>query len=305
MWYLFAQVADKASEAAAKAGEAAKTAVEAAKTAAAPVAEKAAEAAANGADAAAATAGQKSWLYDLLHAGALGYMVEGGPFMWPILIMAVVMLGVIIERFRSLKMLGTDSGVLREDVLQLLRNERIEEALARCDREQGPVPAILSAGLRKFFVLRRLNYDAARIEEQVVKAMDDYSVHIVAALEKHLPILATIASAAPMLGFLGTVQGMVVAFADIEASIGTKNIVELAAAGIKVALLTTVFGLVVGLPAYVAFNYFNGVINRFVLDVEEAGTELIEAVTFHMALEGGAVGAAVPSPNQAYGPSDV
>ncbi len=86
-------------------------------------------------------------------------------------------------------------------------------------------------------MLRRLNYDAGRIEEQVVKAMDDYGVHIVAALEKHLPILATVSSAAPMLGFLGTVQGMVISFDDIVAGSGEKNIVELAADGIMVALL--------------------------------------------------------------------
>jgi len=119
----------------------------------------------------------------------------------------------------------------------------------------------------------------------VVKAMDDYSVHIVAALEKHLPVLATIASAAPMLGFLGTVQGMVVAFDQIVQSYGEVDVLLAAAAGIKVALLTTCFGLIVGLPSYVAFNYFTGVINRFVLDVEEAGTDLIEAVTFQTAIE--------------------
>jgi biopolymer transport protein ExbB len=114
--------------------------------------------------------------------------------------------------------------------------------------------------------------------------MDDYGVHIVAALERHLPILATVASAAPMLGFLGTVAGMVVSFNDIVNMSGDTNIVEAAAAGIKQALLTTVLGLLVGLPAFVAYNYFTGVINRFVLEVEESATELIEAVTLRMAL---------------------
>ena len=66
-----------------------------------------------------------------------------------------------------------------------------------CDREQGSVSAILSCGLRKFYVLSRLNYDPAKIDEQVVKSMDDYSVHIIAQLERHLPILATISSVAP------------------------------------------------------------------------------------------------------------
>jgi biopolymer transport protein ExbB len=117
--------------------------------------------------------------------------------------------------------------------------------------------------------------------------MENCGVHIVAALEKHLPILATIASVAPMLGFLGTVQGMIVAFGDIEANIGQQNIVVAAAAGIRVALLTTAFGLIVGIPAYMAFNYFTGIINEFVLQVETSAAELIEVVTLRMTLNQG------------------
>lgn len=225
------------------------------------------------------------WWERMAGSGAIGFMIDGGIFMWPILVLGILALGVMIERYRSLKLLRTDSGRLRQEVLDLLNAGRVEEAVNRCNQEEGPVAAILAAGLRKFFIVRKLGYDAARTEEQVTKAMDDASVHIVAALEKHLPILATIAAAAPMLGFLGTVQGMVVAFDNIVRQYGEVDVLLAAAAGIKVALLTTVFGLVVGLPAYVAFNYFTGVINTFVLDVEEAGTDLIEAVTFQTAIE--------------------
>ena len=227
---------------------------------------------------------EKSWLDEMLHSGALGYMVEGGFFMWPILFSGILAAGVIVERYRSLKMLGTDAEALKRQVLELLQDDRVEEALELCDRQQGPVPAILSAGLRKFLVLRRLDYDPGKIEEQVVKTMDDYGVHIVAALERHLPILATVSSVAPMLGFLGTVQGMVISFKDIVAHMGETNIVESAASGIQIALLTTVLGLIVGIPAFTAYNYFTSVINRFVLSVEESATELIEAVTLQLAL---------------------
>jgi len=231
---------------------------------------------------------EESWLpatlEELLNSGALGLLKKGGWFMAPILVMGILAAGVIIERFRSLKMLTADSGTVREEVLVLLHEDRIEEALERCDREQGPVPAILSAGLRKFLVMRRLGYDAAKTEEQVVRAMDDYGVHIVAALEKHLPVLATVSSAAPMLGFLGTVAGMITSFEEIVAQMGETNIVEAAAGGISIALLTTAFGLIIGIPAFMAFNYFSSIINRFVLDVEESATELIEAVTLQLAL---------------------
>jgi biopolymer transport protein ExbB len=222
-----------------------------------------------------------SW-YDV---GLLKFLIDGGIFMWPILASGIIGLAVIIERWRSLKMLGTDTSRLRRQVHDLLHEDRVQEALDLCESQQGPVSAILAVGLRKFLVLREFGRDMAAIEERVVKAMDDYGIHIVAALERHVPILATVAGVAPMLGFLGTVQGMVVSFDEIVAKQGTANTVVLAAAGIKIALLTTVFGLVVGIPAYVAYNYFTGVINRFVLEVEESATELIEAVTLRMALE--------------------
>ncbi len=221
---------------------------------------------------------------DLTKTGALGYMIDGGIFMWPLLALGILAGGVIIERYRALMMLNTKDEALRSKVLKLLQEDQIEEALQYVERHKGPVPAILGAGLRKYLIARRLGYDPAKIEEQVTKGMDEYSVHIVAAMEKHLPILATVSSAAPMLGFLGTVAGMVTAFAEIVATKGEKDIVEAAAGGIMVSLLTTVLGLLVGLPAYVAFNYFTSTVNSFVLDVQESAAELIEAVTFQMAM---------------------
>ena len=231
-------------------------------------------------------AAEPTALSEFLDSGAIGLLIDGGFFMWPILIMAIVALAVIIERWRSLKMLDTDNEALRQAVLEDLTNDRIEQALERCDRERGPVAAILANGLRKYLVLNRLNYDPARLEEQVVKSMESYGVHIVAALERHLPVLAIISSVAPMLGFLGTVQGMIVAFRNIVAmdESGGGNIIQAAASGIEVALLTTCFGLIVGIPAFMAFNYFSSVINNFVLDVEESAAELMEAVTLQMTL---------------------
>ncbi len=222
---------------------------------------------------------------ELIHSGALGFLLEGGLFMWPILILGILALAVIIERWRSLKMLNADSSEMRNQVIDLLTNDKVEEALTYTDSKRGPVAAILSNGLRKYVVLRRLNYDPARIEEQVVKSMENYGVHIVAALERHLPVLAITSSVAPMLGFLGTVQGMIVSFKNIVETMGEVNIVEAAASGIQVALLTTCFGLIIGIPAFMAFNYFSSVINGFVLEVEETAQELMEVVTLQVTLE--------------------
>lgn len=126
-------------------------------------------------------------ILDFLYTPPLGYLFQGGIFMWPILLMGVIGAGVIIERYRSLKMLSTDSSAVREQVQSMLEANQAQAAFDLCNREQGPVPAVLATGLRKFLVLERLGYDPAKVEQQVVKAMDDYSVHIVAALERHLP----------------------------------------------------------------------------------------------------------------------
>ena len=220
---------------------------------------------------------------DFWHSGALGYMLAGGVFMWPIMFMAVLGAGVVIERFRSLRLIATDGKALRDNVLKLLHDDRVEEAIALCAQARGPVPAILAVGLHRYEVLRKLNYDPARIEEQVVKSMDDYGVHITAALERNLPVLATIANVAPMVGSVGTVVGMVVLFQDVVDKFGTENIILAAAAGIKLKLIVTVWGLMVGIPAYIFYNYFSAVVNRYILEAEETASQLMEAVTLRMA----------------------
>lgn len=228
---------------------------------------------------------EPTWLELVIQEGAIGLLLEGGFFMWPLLILAIVGLAVVIERWRSLKMLDSDGEKLRQEVIDLLSDDKPEDALYLCESERGPVAAMLSNGLRKYLVLKKLGHDQAQIEDQVVKSMENYGVHVVAALERHLPILATISSVAPMLGFLGTVQGMIVAFSDIVEKMGEVNIVEAAASGIQVALLTTCFGLIVGIPAYIFFNYFTSIINGFVLEVEGTAAELIEVVTVRLTLD--------------------
>ncbi len=219
-----------------------------------------------------------------LESGALGYLIQGGVFMWVILLLGVLAVAVIIERWRSLKILDTSGDEVRQGVLDRLANGDIDEAISLCDESDGPVAAVLGNGLRKYLVLHQLGYETNRIEDQVTKNMEAYGVNVVAALERHLPLLATVSSVAPMLGFLGTVQGMIVSFANIVDTMGKVNIVEAAASGIQTALLTTCFGLIIGIPAYMAFNYFMSVINQFVLEVEQSAAELVEAISLQLTL---------------------
>lgn len=222
---------------------------------------------------------------EMFQSGAFGLLVKGGFFMWPLLILGILAVAVIIERWRSLKILDVEPEEIRGQVTDLLDQGKIQEAMDLCDNTRGPIAAVLGNGLRKYLVLRELDYEPARIEEQVRASMEAYGVHVVAALERHLPILATVSSVAPMLGFLGTVQGMIVSFANIVETMGQVNIVEAAASGIQTALLTTCFGLIIGIPAYMGFNYFMSVINNFVLEVESTAAELMEAVSIQLTLE--------------------
>lgn len=215
--------------------------------------------------------------------GALGYMFAGGVFMWPILILAVVGVGVVIDRFRSLRLIGGDGRELRANVLQLLQQDRVEDAIALCNQSRGPIPAVLAVGIHRYEVLRRLNVEPARIEEQVVKAMDDYGPHVAAALERNMWVLAMVATVAPMVGSLGTVVGMVAMFDGIVNTYGTKDIILAAAEGIKIKLIVTVWGLMVGIPAYMFHNYFSATVNDYILEAEETASKLIEALTLRHA----------------------
>ena len=101
-----------------------------------------------------------------LDTGALKLLLEGGLFMWPLLALLILAIAVIIERYRSLKLLETDASELREKIVTLLSEDKVEESLELCETSRGPVPAVLSCGLRKYLVLRRLNYDQAQMEQQ-------------------------------------------------------------------------------------------------------------------------------------------
>lgn len=214
----------------------------------------------------------------------MAFMIEGGPwFMVPILFLAVLGLAVVIERFRTLRMLSGDADTLRREVLDLLHQDKVDEAIELCLRSRGPVPAILAVGLHRYELARRLGYDAAAIEEQVDKAMTEYGTHIAAELERHMPILATIANVAPMLGSIGTIAGMIVLFKGLAVMPESARLIKVAAEGIQMKLVVTLFGLMVGVPAYIFYTYFNTVINRLVLEAEETASQLIEALTVRMA----------------------
>jgi biopolymer transport protein ExbB len=194
-------------------------------------------------------------------------VIKGGYIMIPIFICGVLTLTIIIERFIYLKNSQIDSEKFITEIENLLKKRKIREAMEKCENQNKPVPNIVKAGLLKL----------DRTRDEIKEAIDDAANHQIPELEKYLVILATIAVISPLLGLLGTVTGMIKAFMVIEMKEGLVHPGELAG-GIWEALVTTVGGLVVAIPAYLSYNYFVSRVNNLILEMEKSATRLIDLI---------------------------
>jgi len=156
-------------------------------------------------------------------------------------------------------------------ILDKMKRHQIKEALEICEMRRNPISRILKAGI--------LKYDRGR--QQIKEAIEDAALYEEPHLEKNMTALATIAHISPLLGLLGTVVGLVRCFQVIQAKSTTLQPVSPGdlAGGIWEALLTTVAGLVVAIPAFVVYNYLVSRINNFILEMEKASTELVNFLT--------------------------
>ena len=192
------------------------------------------------------------------------YFKAGGEFMYPILILLIFGVAVSIERLISLTRAGINTRKFLNQVTVALDKKGTEAAIEVCQQTRGPVASIFHAGLLR----------ADRGAEHVEKAITNAGTIEMAFLERGLIWLATVITLAPMLGFTGTVRGMVVAFDDIKNANDISP--SIVADGISVALLTTLFGLIVAIIIQVFHNYFVSKIDRLVIDMEETSVELVD-----------------------------
>ncbi|RJP28212.1 MAG: MotA/TolQ/ExbB proton channel family protein [Candidatus Omnitrophota bacterium] len=208
---------------------------------------------------------------DLYKMSLLQIFIAGGPVMWPIMLCSVFALAIIIEKFWHIHRVKIDTSQFLSSILDKIKRHEIREALEICDKTKSPVSHILKAGI--------LKHDRPR--PQIKEAIEDASLYEIPKLEKNLSTLATLAHISPLLGLLGTVTGMVRAFQVIQAKATTLHPVSPGdlAGGIWEALLTTVLGLMVAIPTFVAYNYLVSRINSFILEMEKAATELINFLT--------------------------
>ena len=192
------------------------------------------------------------------------YFHDGGTFMWPILVALVFGLVFTLERIYSLMMSRIDSETFFDDITKVIDNDGAEAALELCEQTQGPVSAIFHAGLS------RLHRGLAEVE----KAIQNAGALEMAFLEKNMIWLNAVITIAPMLGFTGTVIGMISAFDAIKAANDISPAVV--AGGISQALLTTAFGLVVAMIIQTFQNLFVSRIDKLVLEMEEQSVKIID-----------------------------
>lgn len=190
---------------------------------------------------------------------------KGGWVMWPLGALSLASAVFIIERFIVLSKAKIDVNEFLAKLRKaLIVNRSIRDAVKVCEKYQGPVASIMKAGLLKH----------GQPREDIEKTIENAALYEMGRLERGLVVIATVANVAPLLGFFGTVWGMIKSF-DALAEAGLSN-PGLVAAGISEALITTAGGLAVAIPAQLFYNYFMSRINKFVRDIETSANMLLE-----------------------------
>jgi biopolymer transport protein ExbB len=197
---------------------------------------------------------------------ALKMFQDGGWMMWPLLACAVLGLLIIVIKLFDLSTKAARTGKFLRAVDGLIAERKLKEALALARDSNAPAARILAAGLER----------QGEGADRVMKAIENVGLIELASLERGLVWLATVSNVAPLLGFLGTVIGMIQAFQAIE--LAGEVEATLVAAGIKVALITTAAGLTIAIPINIAHNYFVTRVDRLVIDMEESAQKMIDAV---------------------------
>lgn len=196
----------------------------------------------------------------------MSLFTDGGWMMYPLMLCSLIAVGVIIAKAWTLWVAHKGTAKVLAGVEELAREGDIDGAVALATETPGPAAAILLAGLRRI--------QTTRIAKgELEKAVTTTGAIELGFLERGLVILATIANVAPLMGFLGTVAGMILAFAAIEES-GDVN-PSLVAGGIKVALLTTAAGLTIAIPVNIGYNFFVSRIDQLIVDMEHGSQNII------------------------------
>lgn len=191
--------------------------------------------------------------------------IKGGVIMIPILILSVIAVYIFVERYFAVRKAAHEDINFMNRIKDYIHEGKIESALNLCQSVNTPEARMIEKGIQR--IGRPLNDVHAAIEN--IGRLEVYQ------LEKSLPLLATVAGGAPMLGFLGTVMGMIKAFYDMSMA-GSNIDVGLLSNGIYIAMVTTVAGLIVGIVAFFAYNILVAEVDKVVNKLEVKTTEFMD-----------------------------
>lgn len=199
-------------------------------------------------------------------------LLAGGPVMLPILLCSITALTIIIKKWRHWLHIRSGLNHLQSEVFKLIRENKIKSAVSVCETNSSPAAHILKAGLLRF------GCPYNEIKEAINTATDLE----IPKLEQGLVPLITIANTAPLFGLLGTILGITIIFQTMQnQSVGLYTITAADLfGGIWQALLTTIAGLIVAIPTFVAYNYFLNSLNNYLNDLNRLGNELTNLLTW-------------------------
>ncbi|OGB67629.1 MAG: biopolymer transporter [Caldithrix sp. RBG_13_44_9] len=198
----------------------------------------------------------------------LSVLAKGGWLMIPIGLFSLIAVGIFIERIMVLRKAKINLNAFLLKIRQSISKRDYDNALLICSTTPGPISKVIERGIR----LR--NQD----REEIKDAIESAGRAEIYQLERGFAALATISGVAPLTGFLGTVTGMIQAFMRIQELGGNVNATVLAG-GIWEALITTAAGLIVGIPALLAYNYLVTKVQRLVFEMEVSSTNLLELLS--------------------------
>jgi biopolymer transport protein ExbB len=195
----------------------------------------------------------------------LELMAKGGWLMFPIALLAIIAVYIFIERFLTIRKASQPNKIFMDRIRDMVVSGNIEGARTLCRSENTPVARMVEKGITRIGMPLK----------DIATSVENTGNLEVFKLEKHLPSLATIAGAAPMIGFLGTVSGMISAFYRL-ANAGTNIDPGMLAGGIYEALITTATGLAVGIIAFVGYNFLTAQVEKVIFKMEATSVEFID-----------------------------
>ncbi|MFA5326816.1 MAG: MotA/TolQ/ExbB proton channel family protein [Prolixibacteraceae bacterium] len=197
--------------------------------------------------------------------GFIDLAMKGGPLMIPIILLSFIAVFIFFDRYIAIRKAGKMDSKLMDRVRKYILDGKIDSALTLCSSENTPTARMIEKGISRI----------GRPMADVTTAIENVGNLEVYKLEKGLPVLASVAGGAPMLGFLGTVTGMISAFYDM-ANAGNNINITLLSSGIYQAMVTTVAGLIVGIAAYFAYNILVTNVEKVVFNMEAATSDFMD-----------------------------